>query len=218
VGESYSRAYPDIVRAQQCAELSEVIQYLKLAAITADRGVDDEEEDSVDPELASRREARLGAVGRQRVIREVWHARLLGVEQSVDVWTGLLAVRRLVLSPTEDLGVYLKYASMCRKEGKEQQAWRTLTKLLGYNPMNLQRGQPGYGAQSSNPLVRFCRIDSKPPKRVYTAGNMGLSVPCIMVCCLLSHPATARHKWPHSSGANHFSNLLVALQQRHHRV
>jgi FAT domain len=30
VGESYSRAYPDIVRAQQCTELSEVLQYLRL--------------------------------------------------------------------------------------------------------------------------------------------------------------------------------------------
>lgn len=162
VGESYSRAYPDIVRAQQCAELSEVIQYLKLAAITAERGLDEEDEDGADPELAALREARLGAVERQRVIREVWHARLLGVEHSVDVWTGLLAVRRLVLSPSEDLGVYLKYASMCRKEGKEQQAWRTLTKLLGYDPMALQRGQPGYGAQSSNPLVSFYGSSATP--------------------------------------------------------
>jgi hypothetical protein len=35
--ESYSGTQPDIVCAQQCAELSEVIQSLKLAAITAER-------------------------------------------------------------------------------------------------------------------------------------------------------------------------------------
>ena len=79
------------------------------------------------------------ALERMRLIRDVWHARLMGVERSVDVWTGLLAVRRLVLSPQEDVLVYLKYATMCRKEGKEQQSWRTLTKLLGYDPMQARR-------------------------------------------------------------------------------
>jgi hypothetical protein len=131
VGESYSRAYPDIVRAQQCTELSEVIQYLKLQSISGTKP----DEDDPDPEGIICDDANTEAKERMRLIRDVWHSRLLGVERSVDVWTGLLATRRLVLRPTEDVPVYLKYATMCRKEGKEQQSWRTLTMLLGYDPM-----------------------------------------------------------------------------------
>jgi FAT domain len=71
----------------------------------------------------------------------------------VDVWTGLLAVRRLVLSPQEDVIVYLKYATMCRKEGKEQQSWRTLTKLLGYDPM---QARASAAACDLDILAQFC--------------------------------------------------------------
>lgn len=158
VGESYSRAYADIVRAQQCAELSEVVQYLRLQKV-ADGGRGDEgDADGMDTEEAARAEASAGAAERMRTIREVWHARLLGVERTVDVWTGLLAVRRLVLAPADDVDVYLKYATMCRKEGKEQQGWRTLTKLLGFDPMLVQRGAQGHqGAQPSNPQARLPR-------------------------------------------------------------
>ena len=140
MGESYSRAYPDIVRAQQCTELSEVIQYLKLRSSLFGMSADDEDDAAND--AASREEATNDAAERMRLIRDVWHSRLLGVERTVDVWTGLLAVRRLVLTPQEDAVVYLKYATMCRKEGKEQQSWRTLTKLLGYDPMAIERGAP----------------------------------------------------------------------------
>ena len=190
VGESYSRAYPDIVRAQQCTELSEVIQYLRLSAAAAGGGIDADPSSLTLPDPSAsnfspirgagigagthglvginvrvtgagggaggtQEDAAADAAERMRLIRDVWHSRLLGVERSVDVWTELLAVRRLVLAPADDALVYLKYATMCRKEGKEQQGWRVLTKLLGYDPMTVERGSTPPAQRTANhPLVR----------------------------------------------------------------
>lgn len=46
------------------------------------------------------------------------------------VWQSLLAVRTLVLPPTEDVETWLKFASLCRKSGRDRQARATLVKLL----------------------------------------------------------------------------------------
>ncbi|KAK8366830.1 hypothetical protein V6Z12_A02G145200 [Gossypium hirsutum] len=50
------------------------------------------------------------------------------------VWQVLLAVRALVLPPTEDIETWLKFASLCRKNGRISQARSTLIKLLQYDP------------------------------------------------------------------------------------
>lgn len=49
---------------------------------------------------------------------------------AVQVWQALLAVRALVLPPTEDVETWLKFASLCRKSGRISQARSTLVKLL----------------------------------------------------------------------------------------
>lgn len=150
VGESYDRAYPDIVRAQQCTELKEVVEYIRsehlLKRYSVKGGMHGDKE-SVEDEMEEAR-------ARMKLVREEWRMRLLGAERSVDTWTQLLAVRRLVVHPTEEADVYVKYAVMCRKEGREQYGWRTLIELLGYDPMLIQRGEPGFGAGSPNPMVR----------------------------------------------------------------
>lgn len=46
------------------------------------------------------------------------------------VWQSLLAVRTLVLPPTQDVETWLKFASLCRKSGRDRQARATLVKLL----------------------------------------------------------------------------------------
>jgi hypothetical protein len=46
------------------------------------------------------------------------------------VWQSLLAVRTLVLPPTDDVETWLKFASLCRKSGRDRQARATLVKLL----------------------------------------------------------------------------------------
>ncbi|KAH0784688.1 hypothetical protein KY290_004286 [Solanum tuberosum] len=48
----------------------------------------------------------------------------------LQVWQALLAVRALVLPPTEDIDTWIKFASLCRKNGRISQARSTLIKLL----------------------------------------------------------------------------------------
>ncbi|KAK2968905.1 hypothetical protein RJ640_018597, partial [Escallonia rubra] len=50
------------------------------------------------------------------------------------VWQALLAVRALVLPPTDDSETWLKFASLCRKSGRISQARSTLVKLLQFDP------------------------------------------------------------------------------------
>ncbi|CAN6449978.1 unnamed protein product [Victoria cruziana] len=108
--ESYDRAYNNMVRVQQLSELEEVIDYITLPGGTA------------------------VAEGRKELIRNMWRDRIQGAKRNVEVWQAILAVRALVLPPTEDIETWLKFASLCRKSGRISQARSTLVKLLQYDP------------------------------------------------------------------------------------
>nr|GEW20723.1 serine/threonine-protein kinase TOR isoform X2 [Tanacetum cinerariifolium] len=108
--ESYERAYSNMVRVQQLSELEEVIDYRTL------------------PDSNSATE------GRRALIRNMWNERIKGTKRNVEVWQALLAVRSLVLPPTEDSETWLKFASLCRKRGRVSQAKSTLIKLLQFDP------------------------------------------------------------------------------------
>ncbi|RID62623.1 hypothetical protein BRARA_E01684 [Brassica rapa] len=108
--ESYERAYSNMVRVQQLSELEEVIEYYTLP---------------VGNNIAEERRA---------LIRSMWTQRIQGSKRNVEVWQSLLAVRALVLPPTEDVETWLKFASLCRKSGRISQAKSTLLKLLPFDP------------------------------------------------------------------------------------
>lgn len=55
----------------------------------------------------------------------------------LQVWQALLAVRALVLPPTEDIETWIKFASLCRKNGRISQARSTLVKLLQVSNLSL---------------------------------------------------------------------------------
>ncbi|KAK4762122.1 hypothetical protein SAY87_030006 [Trapa incisa] len=110
--ESYERAYSNMVRVQQLLELEEVIDYCTLPI--------------GNPVAESRR----------ALIRNMWYDRIKGAKRNVEVWQGLLAVRALVLPPTEDVETWLKFSSLCRKSGRISQARSTLIKLLQFDPEN----------------------------------------------------------------------------------
>ncbi|KAK9677349.1 hypothetical protein RND81_11G138000 [Saponaria officinalis] len=121
--ESYERAYSNMVRVQQLSELEEVIDYCTLPG------------------------GNQVAEGRRTLIRNMWTQRIHGVKRNIEVWQALLAVRALVLPPTEDTETWLKFASLFRKSGRVNQAKSTLVKLLQYDPetspRNVQyRGSP----------------------------------------------------------------------------
>ncbi|KAL3538768.1 hypothetical protein ACH5RR_002134 [Cinchona calisaya] len=108
--ESYDRAYSNMVRIQQLSELEEVIEYCTLPV------------------------GNPVAEGRRALIRNMWNERIEGAKRNVEVWQALLAVRALVLPPTEDSETWIKFASLCRKNGRISQAKSTLTKLLQFDP------------------------------------------------------------------------------------
>ncbi|CAN0880168.1 Serine/threonine-protein kinase TOR [Linum grandiflorum] len=115
--ESYERAYSNMVRVQQLSELEEVIDYCTLP---------------VGNPVAERR---------RDLIRNMWTERIKGAKRNVEVWQVLLAVRALVLPPTEDVDTWLKFASLCRKNNRISQAKSTLVKLLQSLAIELSSAQ-----------------------------------------------------------------------------
>ncbi|XP_010315169.1 serine/threonine-protein kinase TOR isoform X1 [Solanum lycopersicum] len=109
--ESYERAYSNMVRVQQLSELEEVIEYCTLPPT-----------------------GNPVAEGRRALVRNMWNERIKGAKRNVEVWQALLAVRALVLPPTEDIETWIKFASLCRKNGRISQARSTLIKLLQFDP------------------------------------------------------------------------------------
>ncbi|KAI9000239.1 armadillo-type protein [Gaertneriomyces semiglobifer] len=102
VGESYSRAYNVVVRVQMLAELEEIITYKQLY----------EQPD------------------RQDAIRKTWMARLRGCQRNVEVWQRILKVRALVISPKDDMEMWIKFSNLCRKSGRLGLSYKTLSGLL----------------------------------------------------------------------------------------
>lgn len=101
LGESYNRAYDVVVRVQMLAELEEIITYKRSVG---------------DPE-------------KQEAMRQTWNKRLLGCQQNVEVWQRMLKVRALVISPRENLDMWIKFANLCRKSNRMGLAERSLASL-----------------------------------------------------------------------------------------
>lgn len=109
VGESYNRAYKYdaanfsiVVRIQMLAELEEIINYKQLYE---------------QPEA-------------QLFIRKTWTSRIKGCQRNIDVWQRILKIRALVVSPQDDLEIWIKFANLCRKGGRLTLSSKTLAGLL----------------------------------------------------------------------------------------
>ncbi|KAJ5076740.1 serine/threonine-protein kinase mtor [Anaeramoeba ignava] len=102
VGESYSRAYSDIIRAQQLAELEEVIEYMQS-----------------DPHPSHR-----------AFIRGVWRRRLKGCERSVDSWLRILAIRSIVIDKRDDVLSWFKFARISERNSRKKLAEKTIRATL----------------------------------------------------------------------------------------
>ena len=137
VSESYERSYGALIRAQQLAELEEVIEYAELNVIAP---------------------SDLAAARRQEIIRKMWRDRIYLVKRDVEVWQAILQVRSLVLPMSEETDIWLKFASLNRRFGRERQSRRTLLRLLEYDPIVCPEGKAGYGAGSGRPKVMFAFV------------------------------------------------------------
>jgi len=110
VGESYERAYADMVRVQQLTELEEI-----LVVKTAERATASDSEFS--------REIKEHTQG-------IWKGRILGVQQNVEVYQAILSVRSLMMGMEEDVNTWLRFSGLCRSGGRMKQSKRVLQELL----------------------------------------------------------------------------------------
>ena len=101
LGESYNRAYGVVVRVQMLAELEEIITYKKSE----------------------------GNALKQATLRATWTRRLKGCQRNPEVWERMLKVRALVITPNENIDMWIKYANLCRKSGRLGLAEKSLDLL-----------------------------------------------------------------------------------------
>ncbi|EGC32838.1 protein kinase, atypical group [Dictyostelium purpureum] len=134
LGESYNRAYKVVVRLQQLSELEEIIEYKKC---------------SDNPE-------------RRNMIKNTWKTRLRGCQHNVDIWQSILAVHSLVISPHEELDMWLKFVGLCRKGSRLGLAQKTLAMLMGKDPATSQFGGI---LPNTHPRITFAYI-----KQLWSAG------------------------------------------------
>ena len=59
--------------------------------------------------------------------------RLVGCQRNVEVWQRMLKVRALVISPKENMEMWIKFANLCRKSGRLGLAEKSLNSLLDEN-------------------------------------------------------------------------------------
>jgi FKBP12-rapamycin complex-associated protein len=125
VGESYNRAYSVIVRVQMLAELEEIITY---------KQCHDQPE-------------------KQEVMRRTWTKRLKGCQRNVEVWQRMLKVRALVISPVENMDMWIKFSNLCRKSGRIGLAEKSLNSLLPPN-----QSLDAVGMATVPPQVTYARL------------------------------------------------------------
>ncbi|ERT00909.1 Atypical/PIKK/FRAP protein kinase [Sporothrix schenckii ATCC 58251] len=101
VTESYTRAYQVIVRVQMLAELEELIVYKQCDA------------------------------KKQESLRHTWDRRLLGCQRNAEVWQRMLRLRSLVVTPMENMQMWIKFANLCRKSSRMTMAETSLQHLIG---------------------------------------------------------------------------------------
>ncbi|KAI0021739.1 FAT-domain-containing protein [Xylariomycetidae sp. FL0641] len=101
VSESYNRAYQVVVRVQMLAELEEIIVY---------KQADDK---------------------KKATMRRTWESRLKGCQRNVDLWQRMLRLRGLVITPAENMHMWIKFANLCRKSGRMGLAEQSLKQLMG---------------------------------------------------------------------------------------
>lgn len=126
VSESYNRAYGVVVRVQMLSELEEIITYKLLPSDSEERAT----------------------------MRRTWMKRLKGCQRNVDIWHRMLKVRTLVVTPKQDMDMWIKFANLCRKSGRYGIAEKSLNQLL-------EEGANGNGGPNSSrapPQVVYAQL------------------------------------------------------------
>ena len=128
LGESYNRAYGVVVRVQMLAELEEIITYKKSS----------------------------GNLLKQATMRATWTKRLKGCQRNPEVWQRMLKVRALVISPQENIDMWIKFANLCRKSGRMGLAEKTLKLLRGH--CDVDTGSNRLSGSTGAPEVLYAEL------------------------------------------------------------
>ncbi len=123
LGESYNRAYGVVVRVQMLAELEEIITYKR---------------NKYHPD-------------KQETMRATWTKRLKGCQRNVEVWQRMLKVRALVISPQQNLDMWIKFSNLCRKSNRIGLADKSLHSLTTVS------GQPSDSSGIPPPEVMYAQ-------------------------------------------------------------
>eukprot|EP01155_Anaeramoeba_flamelloides_P051694 Anaeramoba_flamelloidesc42493_g4_i1.p1 GENE.c42493_g4_i1~~c42493_g4_i1.p1 ORF type:complete len:427 (-),score=104.54 c42493_g4_i1:10-1206(-) len=105
INESYSRAYREIVKAQQLVELEEIIEFKKLDTKKKKR---------------------------QKILINCWNKRLLGCQPHMNVWEDILSIHALVIPPKENVDIWLKFASIVRKNGNTKLSKKNFKRIIAH--------------------------------------------------------------------------------------
>ena len=139
--DAYPRAHASLVRAQQLAELEEVVEYhLCLRRITGGVGVGGAGAAAeLLRGLAGLWPGDGAAVARARcdAIRTRWRQRLRTCSRELREWMLMVEVRAMALAPSEQAETWVKFASLCRSARLEL-CRASLSKLL---PPAARRGE-----------------------------------------------------------------------------
>jgi len=133
MAESYSRAYPSMVTAQTLAELEEIIEFQKTAK-TSTKNVNNGL-DTRKPDVDKARERLL----------TVWRDRLEGCRVDADVHSSILAVRSLVVGPTDEVDSTLILSELSRQAQRFKLAERVLLDPLDKLGADLNGPAFGFG-------------------------------------------------------------------------
>ncbi|EGX93526.1 phosphatidylinositol 3-kinase tor2 [Cordyceps militaris CM01] len=68
---------------------------------------------------------------KRATMRKTWETRLEGCQRNVDIWHRVLRLRALVITPAENMRMWIKFANLCRKSGRMGLAEKSLKQLIG---------------------------------------------------------------------------------------
>lgn len=113
MAESYGRAYPSMLTAQTLAELEEIIDFRKI-------------EERAHASALRHPTNRVSAEEARKNLLSVWRKRLAGCRLDAEVHASILAVRSLVLGPSEEVESILLLSELSRQSQRYKFAERVL--------------------------------------------------------------------------------------------
>ena len=156
MAESYKRAYPSMVTAQTLSEMEEIVSFRKVEDRAIASGhqhpANRADADEVKQELLS-----------------VWKRRIAGCRVDADVHASILAVRSLVLGPTDDVDGTLALSSLSRQAQSFKIAERLLVDPLQKLDADMNGAAFGFGLPPSLGLGITCP-SSEDSSHFYSGG------------------------------------------------